>query len=161
MPAIIADPVVAAFGRSGFAVLGAFSWALLVAGACAPRVGKWIDHHGGRGALIGSIVVIALGQAVLRTMGLNASGFLGHLPLLIAFIILAVYTYQSGLRAPALIALTMLSRLSSTTSREPVRKVSWPCGLITAPRIFGCNIMATGNTSKVYSSDTPGFSNIK
>jgi SSS family solute:Na+ symporter len=43
-------------------------------------------------------------EAVLRTMGLNASGLLGHLPLLIAFLILAVYTYQSGLRAPALIA---------------------------------------------------------
>jgi SSS family solute:Na+ symporter len=43
-------------------------------------------------------------EAVLRTMGLNAGGFLGHLPLLIAFVILAVYTYQSGLRAPALIA---------------------------------------------------------
>ncbi|MFF5985758.1 monocarboxylate uptake permease MctP [Prauserella flavalba] len=43
-------------------------------------------------------------EAVLRTMGFNAGGFLGHLPLLIAFVILAVYTYQSGLRAPALIA---------------------------------------------------------
>ncbi|PXY34716.1 sodium:solute symporter [Prauserella coralliicola] len=43
-------------------------------------------------------------EAVLRTMGFNAGGFLGHLPLLIAFLILAVYTYQSGLRAPALIA---------------------------------------------------------
>jgi SSS family solute:Na+ symporter len=43
-------------------------------------------------------------EAVLRTMGLNAGGVLGHLPLLIAFVILAVYTYQSGLRAPALIA---------------------------------------------------------
>jgi solute:Na+ symporter, SSS family len=43
-------------------------------------------------------------EAVLRSMGFNGSGFLGHLPLLIAFIILAVYTYQSGLRAPALIA---------------------------------------------------------
>jgi SSS family solute:Na+ symporter len=43
-------------------------------------------------------------EAVLRTMGINKSGFLGHLPLLIAFIILAAYTYQSGLRAPALIA---------------------------------------------------------
>jgi SSS family solute:Na+ symporter len=43
-------------------------------------------------------------EAVLRTMGLNAGGFLGHLPLLVAFVILAVYTYQSGLRAPALIA---------------------------------------------------------
>ncbi|PXY31588.1 monocarboxylate uptake permease MctP [Prauserella muralis] len=43
-------------------------------------------------------------EAVLRTMGFNAGGFLGHLPLLIAFVILAIYTYQSGLRAPALIA---------------------------------------------------------
>jgi solute:Na+ symporter, SSS family len=43
-------------------------------------------------------------EAVLRTMGLNGSGLLGHLPLLVAFVILAVYTYQSGLRAPALIA---------------------------------------------------------
>lgn len=43
-------------------------------------------------------------EAVLRTMGINGSGFIGHLPLLIAFVILAFYTYQSGLRAPALIA---------------------------------------------------------
>jgi SSS family solute:Na+ symporter len=43
-------------------------------------------------------------EAVLRTMGLNGSGIAGHLPLLVAFVILAVYTYQSGLRAPALIA---------------------------------------------------------
>jgi SSS family solute:Na+ symporter len=43
-------------------------------------------------------------EAVLRTMGLNGTGILGHLPLLVAFVILAVYTYQSGLRAPALIA---------------------------------------------------------
>nr|WP_130345378.1 sodium:solute symporter [Herbihabitans rhizosphaerae] len=43
-------------------------------------------------------------ESVLRTMGFNGSGVVGHLPLLIAFVILAVYTYQSGLRAPALIA---------------------------------------------------------
>ncbi|HEU5471004.1 MAG TPA: sodium:solute symporter [Actinophytocola sp.] len=43
-------------------------------------------------------------EAVLRTMGFNEGGIFGHLPLLIAFVILAVYTYQSGLRAPALIA---------------------------------------------------------
>jgi len=43
-------------------------------------------------------------EAVLRTMGLNGSGLAGHLPLFVAFVILAVYTYQSGLRAPALIA---------------------------------------------------------
>jgi SSS family solute:Na+ symporter len=43
-------------------------------------------------------------ESVLRTLGFNGSGILGHLPLLIAFVILAVYTYKSGLRAPALIA---------------------------------------------------------
>lgn len=43
-------------------------------------------------------------EAVLRTMGLNSSGLLGHLPLVIAFVILALYTYKSGLRAPAMIA---------------------------------------------------------
>ncbi|WP_158879532.1 monocarboxylate uptake permease MctP [Amycolatopsis anabasis] len=43
-------------------------------------------------------------ESVLRTLGFNGSGILGHLPLLIAFVVLAVYTYQSGLRAPALIA---------------------------------------------------------
>ena len=43
-------------------------------------------------------------EAVLRTIGLNGHGLLGHLPLFIAFLILALYTYQSGLRAPALIA---------------------------------------------------------
>src|SRR3954468_23698497 len=37
--------------------------------------------------------------AVMRTIGIS-----GEWPLIIAFIILAAYTYQSGLRAPALIA---------------------------------------------------------
>ena len=43
-------------------------------------------------------------EAVLRTMGLNGTGVVGHLPLVVAFVILAIYTYKSGLRAPALIA---------------------------------------------------------
>jgi SSS family solute:Na+ symporter len=38
-------------------------------------------------------------EAVLQSMGVT-----GHLPIIIAFAILAAYTYQSGLRAPALIA---------------------------------------------------------
>jgi solute:Na+ symporter, SSS family len=43
-------------------------------------------------------------EAVLRAMGLNGTGMVGHLPLIVAFVILAAYTYRSGLRAPALIA---------------------------------------------------------
>ncbi|WP_432825436.1 monocarboxylate uptake permease MctP [Dactylosporangium sp. CA-092794] len=44
-------------------------------------------------------------EAVLKTMGVTGSGTLArHLPIIIAFAILAAYTYSSGLRAPALIA---------------------------------------------------------
>jgi SSS family solute:Na+ symporter len=44
-------------------------------------------------------------EAVLKTMGVSGSSGIGrHLPIIIAFAILAAYTYQSGLRAPALIA---------------------------------------------------------
>jgi solute:Na+ symporter, SSS family len=44
-------------------------------------------------------------QVVLGAMGVQGTGFMADLPLIIAFVILAVYTYQSGLRAPALIAI--------------------------------------------------------
>jgi solute:Na+ symporter, SSS family len=45
-------------------------------------------------------------QAILDTMGLGGKGnvFVRDLPLIIAFAVLAAYTYSSGLRAPALIA---------------------------------------------------------
>ncbi len=46
-------------------------------------------------------------QAVLIVLGVggtSSNGFIRDLPLLIAFVILAAYTYVSGLRAPALIA---------------------------------------------------------
>ena len=77
LPAIVAGPVGTTLGQPAFHILGAFSWALLVAGACAPRVGKWIDHNGGRGALLASIVVIAVGQAVLAFTPNLAIWYLG------------------------------------------------------------------------------------
>jgi solute:Na+ symporter, SSS family len=43
-------------------------------------------------------------QVVIGGMGVGGSGYAGDLPLLIAFIILAAFTYTSGLRAPASIA---------------------------------------------------------
>jgi SSS family solute:Na+ symporter len=44
-------------------------------------------------------------EAVLKTMGVTGDSVLArHAPIIIAFAILAAYTYQSGLRAPALIA---------------------------------------------------------
>jgi SSS family solute:Na+ symporter len=43
-------------------------------------------------------------EVVIGALGFPAGGLLGHLPLIIAFAILAAFTYTSGLRAPALIA---------------------------------------------------------
>jgi solute:Na+ symporter, SSS family len=44
-------------------------------------------------------------ESVLKTMGVTGDSIIArHLPIIIAFAILAAYTYQSGLRAPALIA---------------------------------------------------------
>jgi SSS family solute:Na+ symporter len=43
-------------------------------------------------------------QVVIGAMGVPSKGFVGDLPLIIAFVILAAFTYTSGLRAPAMIA---------------------------------------------------------
>jgi SSS family solute:Na+ symporter len=43
-------------------------------------------------------------EVVIGALGFDTKGFVGDLPLIIAFAILAAYTYTSGLRAPAMIA---------------------------------------------------------
>jgi SSS family solute:Na+ symporter len=43
-------------------------------------------------------------EVVIGALGFSTKGFTGHLPLIIAFVVLASFTYTSGLRAPALIA---------------------------------------------------------
>ena len=61
-------------------------------------------------AIVATMPYIALQligiEAVLKTMGLGGGDFLGihEWPLIVAFAVLAAYTYQAGLRAPALIA---------------------------------------------------------
>jgi len=44
-------------------------------------------------------------QVVIGAMGVSGMGYWGDLPIVIAFIILAAFTYSSGLRAPASIAI--------------------------------------------------------
>src|SRR5580700_11752558 len=53
--------------------------------------------------ILATMPYIAL-QLVGMQVVLGAMGIQGDLPLVIAFLVLAAYTYQSGLRAPALIA---------------------------------------------------------
>jgi len=43
-------------------------------------------------------------QVVIAAMGLGGTGALRDVPIIAAFVILAVYTYRGGLRAPALVA---------------------------------------------------------
>ena len=43
-------------------------------------------------------------EVVIGAMGVETGGLIGDLPLIIAFVILAAFTYSSGLRAPAMIA---------------------------------------------------------
>jgi len=44
-------------------------------------------------------------QVVIAAMGLTGQGIVRDVPIIIAFIILAAYTYRGGLRAPALVAI--------------------------------------------------------
>lgn len=69
---------------------------------------KWLALAVGLTGIVATMPYIALQlvgmQVVIGAMGVGGQGFTGDLPLIIAFIILAAFTYTSGLRAPAMIA---------------------------------------------------------
>jgi solute:Na+ symporter, SSS family len=69
---------------------------------------RWLGLAVGITGLIATMPYIALQlvgmQVVIGAMGVSTHGLAGDLPLIIAFIILAAFTYTSGLRAPAMIA---------------------------------------------------------
>src|SRR6201746_394515 len=69
---------------------------------------KWLALAVGITGIVATMPYIALQlvgmQVVIGAMGVPGEGVIGDLPLIIAFIILAAFTYASGLRAPAMIA---------------------------------------------------------
>jgi solute:Na+ symporter, SSS family len=69
---------------------------------------KWLALAVGVTGIVATMPYIALQlvgmQVVIGAMGVSGDGLVGDLPLIIAFIILAAFTYTSGLRAPAMIA---------------------------------------------------------
>src|SRR5215475_9525008 len=65
LPAILADHMAAAAGVPRAWVFGAFSGALLLTAALGPAVGRLIDRRGGRGVLVASNFVLALGLVAL------------------------------------------------------------------------------------------------
>ena len=69
---------------------------------------KWLALAIGVTGIVATMPYIALQlvgmQVVIGAMGVSGNGVIGDLPLIIAFVILAAFTYTSGLRAPAMIA---------------------------------------------------------
>jgi solute:Na+ symporter, SSS family len=69
---------------------------------------KWLGLAVAFTGILATMPYIALQlvgiEKVIYALGFRGQGLLAHAPLTTAFLILAVYTYKSGLRAPALIA---------------------------------------------------------
>ncbi len=69
---------------------------------------RWLELAVAFTGILATMPYIALQlvgmEKVIQALGFQGEGLTSHLPLTIAFIILAVYTYRSGLRAPAMIA---------------------------------------------------------
>lgn len=65
LPAILADPIGRDLGLPRAWVFAAFSVSLLIAAFAGPYVGRFIDHHGGRGVLVLSNLVLAGGLLLL------------------------------------------------------------------------------------------------
>jgi solute:Na+ symporter, SSS family len=69
---------------------------------------KWLELAIAFTGILATMPYIALQlvgmEKVIQALGFEGTGLMAHLPLTIAFVILALYTYSSGLRAPAMIA---------------------------------------------------------
>jgi SSS family solute:Na+ symporter len=69
---------------------------------------RWLALAVAITGLIATMPYIALQlvgmEVVIGALGFPANGWVGDLPLIIAFLVLAAFTYTSGLRAPAMIA---------------------------------------------------------
>ena len=69
---------------------------------------RWLELAVALTGILATMPYIALQlvglEKVIGALGITGEGWLQHLPITIAFVVLALYTYKSGLRAPALIA---------------------------------------------------------
>lgn len=67
LPAVLAVPMARDLGVATPTVFAAFSVALLVSAALGPHAGQAIDRWGGRGVLIGTNLVFAVGLVALAS----------------------------------------------------------------------------------------------
>jgi solute:Na+ symporter, SSS family len=70
---------------------------------------RWLALAVGLTGIVATMPYIALQlvgmQTVIGGLGITGTGFAAHLPLILAFVVLAAFTYTSGIRAPAMIAI--------------------------------------------------------
>jgi MFS family permease len=128
LPAVIVRPAAETLHHSTTELLIGYSWSLLVAGLVSPRVGAWIERHGGRGALATGTVVMAAGLLVLAAMPTLPGWYLAW-TIIGAGMALGLYDAAFatigrllGLDArPAIVGVTLLAGFAST--------VGWPTGV--------------------------------
>jgi MFS family permease len=65
IPATMLGAVSETLGASKTMLLAAFSWSLLVASVCAPRIGRFIDANGGKPILIAGALITCAGLTAL------------------------------------------------------------------------------------------------
>ncbi len=128
LPAVIVRPAAATLHHSTTELLVGYSWSLLVAGLVSPRVGAWIERHGGRGALATGTVVMAAGLLILAAIPTLPGWYIAW-TVIGAGMALGLYDAAFatigrllGLDArPAIVGVTLLAGFAST--------VGWPAGV--------------------------------
>jgi MFS family permease len=128
LPAVIVRPAAETLHHSTTELLVGYSWSLLVAGLVSPRVGAWIERHGGRGALATGTIVMATGLLLLAAVPTLAGWYIAW-TVIGAGMALGLYDAAFatigrllGLAArPAIVGVTLLAGFAST--------VGWPTGV--------------------------------
>lgn len=67
IPAVMVGHAAETLGHSRTVLLGGFSWSLIVAAICAPRIGRFIDRAGGRPILAAGALVTCAGLLLLAS----------------------------------------------------------------------------------------------
>ena len=117
LPAILAVPIARDLGLSPSWVFAAFSAALLLTAMLGPSVGRWIDLRGGRGVLMASNGVLAIGLII---MALSQGVFTLILAWLITGIGMAMGLYDA--------AFATLGRLLGRSARASITGVTLLAG---------------------------------
>ena len=128
LPAVIVRPAAETLHHSTTELLVGYSWSLLVAGLVSPRVGAWIERHGGRGALATGTIVMAAGLVLLAAVPTLPGWYLAW-TVIGAGMALGLYDAAFatigrllGLDArPVIVGVTLLAGFAST--------IGWPTGV--------------------------------